>query len=191
MNKIQSFARVIIGAMTVFFSIEVVVMGIAPIGMLLNQGRAEPFWPILLALLIFFASLAVLLYFGAFRPQRLVNLITRRVELQPETSSVHWLPAAYRLVSVFAGFYCIYGVLYVAVRQLSVYFLFSAGESGTYGGRSYALRPEEVVTTLILLALGVYLLAGAPHFVRWHLKRTVQFCQDNAAGPEAPTQKSN
>lgn len=42
-----------------------------------------------------------------------------------------------------------------------------------------ALLLTMVATTLILLALGVYLLAGAPHFVRWHLKSTARFCAEN------------
>lgn len=39
---------------------------------------------------------------------------------------------------------------------------------------------QSLTLAMVLLVLGVYLLAGAPHFVRWHLSRTVRFCDENA-----------
>ncbi len=176
-DKTQSFARVIIGAMAIFFSVKVLVMAITPVGILLGQGRGEPLWPVLVNLTISVVILVVLQYFGVFRPQKVVGLITSPIETQASMPAGQWLPAAYRLVSVFAGFYCIYGVLYRVVRQVGIYFYL---ERGMRPIRSYLLRPEEITTTLILLALGVYLLAGAPQFVRWHLKKTARFCRENA-----------
>ncbi len=176
MNKAQSVARVIVGAMAIFFSVKVLVMMITPVGMLLAGGSAGPFWPVLLNLAISVVILVVLQYFGVFRSQKVVGLLTSRIEPDAPMPAGQWLPAAYRLVSVFAGLYCIYAVLYRLVTQVGIHFYL---ERGVRTARSYLLRPGEIATTLILLVVGVYLLAGAPHFVRWHLKRTIRFCAEN------------
>jgi hypothetical protein len=176
MDKTQSFARVIVGAMAIFFSVKVLVMAITPVGMLLYSGSADPLWPILLNFAISVVVLVVLQYFGVFRPQRVVRLITNGLEPGASTPPGHWLPAAYRLVCVFAGLYSIYGVLYRVVTQVGVHFYL---ERDVRAARSYLIRPGEIAITLILLVFGVYFLAGAPHFIRWHLKRTARFCVEN------------
>ena len=180
MNRVQSFARVIIGAMAIFFSVKVVVMGIAPVAMLLNGVDGESLWSILVSVLVSLAALALLQYFGILKPQKIVDRVTSNIESQTPTSPISWLPAGYRLVCLFAGLYCIYSVLSRAVTQVALYSHVLADDSAAESMRSYLLRPEDVATTVILLVLGVYLLVGAPHFVRWHLKKTARFCQENA-----------
>lgn len=178
MNRTQSFARVFIGALAIFFSVKVLVMAIMPLGMLLNLDRTEPLWPVFLNLAISVVVLVLLQYFGVSRPQKVVSLITSHIEPDASMPAGQWLPAAYRLVCVFAGLYCIYGVLYRAVTQVTVYFYF---ERSARAARSYLVRPEEIATTLILVVFGAYLLAGAPHFVRWHLEKTARLCQEHTA----------
>jgi hypothetical protein len=177
MDRMQSFARVLVGAIAIYFSVNVLVMMIAPVGMMLNRPNVESVGLMALSLLIFAACLVLLQYFGVFRPQKVVNLITSQVEPPQAIEENQWLPAAYRLVCMFTGLYCVYGFVLRVTRVLTLYVLYQ-----NIAARSAPspIRPEEIVTTLILLGLGLYLLAGAPHFVRWHLRKTARFCAENA-----------
>lgn len=178
MDKVRSFARVIVGVVAIFFSVKVLVMMITPVGIILNQRRLEGAWLLLVHLVICAAGLILLQYFGVFRPQKVVDLVTSHIEPAQPVAQIHWLPAAYRLVCMFAGLYCVYGVLYRGMGQIGSYYL-GQSDSGYAQTTSFFLRPDQIATTLVLLVLGVYLLAGAPHFVRWHLKRTMRFCAEN------------
>lgn len=182
MDKIQSFARVIIGAITIYFSIKVLVMMVAPVGIMISQDQTEPLWPMLLSLVISAGCLVLLQYFGVFKPQRVVNLVTRDVEPQPSISREQWLPAAYRLVCLFAGLYCSYVFLNRAITNVNLYYYLYQNSAPGQAAR-HLIRPADadVAGTLILLVAGAYLLAGAPHFVRWHLKKTAQFCAEDGA----------
>ncbi len=176
MDRVQSFARVLIGVMAIYFSVNVLVMMIAPVGMMLNRPNVESVGLMALSLLIFAACLVLLQYFGIFRPQKVVNLITSQVEPQQAIKQNQWLPAAYRLVCLFTGLYCIYVFVFSLTRVLTLYVYYQNVDARSTPS---PVRPEEAVNTLLLLGLGIYLLAGAPHFVRWHLKRTARFCAEN------------
>ncbi len=125
-------------------------------------------------------SLVLLQYFAVFRPEKVVSLITSHVEQAPPVAPRQWLPAAYRLVCVFAGLHCLYGVLYRGISQIGLYYYYLRQTATSQTTREYFIRPEEIATTLVLLVMGLYLLAGAPHFVRWHLKRTARFCTEDS-----------
>lgn len=178
MDKTQSFARVIVGVMAIFFSVKVLVMMITPVGMMVSQSEVGPFWPLVLVTLISVLVLVLLQYFGVFRPEKVVSLITSHVEQAPPVAPRQWLPAAYRLVCMFAGLHCLYGVLYRGISQVSLYYYYFRQAATSQTTRDRFIRPEEIATTLVLLAMGLYLLAGAPQFVRWHLKRTARFCAE-------------
>jgi hypothetical protein len=176
MNKVQSFARVIVGAVAIYFSINVLVIAVTPVGLMLNQPSLGSAELVVIGSVLSVACIVLLQYFGVFRPQKVVSLITRPIAKGAPMDRGQWLPAAYRLVCVFAGLYCLYGVLYRMISLLAAHTYYRASEGQTLR----LLQPEETITLLLLLVLGVYLLAGAPHFVRWHLKRTIRFCRENA-----------
>ncbi len=79
--------------------------------------------------------------------------------------SVLWLPAAYRLVCMAAGLHC----LYVLTFQMTGFLLRST--HATIARTTPTLA--DIVNWAILLAAGLYLCGGAPHFVRWHLRKTI------------------
>jgi hypothetical protein len=175
MDRIQSFARVLVGAIALYVGINILVMMVAPIGMMIYYPDIESLGLMALSLLISAACLVALLYFGVYRPQRVIRLITSDVGLREPLAQGHWLPAAYRLACMFAGLYCVYRFVYGMTRVLALCEYYRS--TGTWA--TSPIRPEEILTTLVLLGLGIYLLVGAPHFVRWHLKRTARFCAEN------------
>lgn len=93
---------------------------------------------------------------------------------KPPTQPVWWLPAMLRLACVVAGIWYLYwslpGTLYF-LQQLVW---------DNFGAHSDAVRQallSQIARNSVVLALGLYLLFGAPHFVRWQVKKTIQQCK--------------
>lgn len=85
-----------------------------------------------------------------------------------------WLPAAYRLVCMAAGLYCLYVVSF-RILQFVVRPAYAARFADAMRAPPTVM---DIATWTTLLAAGFYLCWGAPHFVRWHMKKTLEQCQE-------------
>jgi len=133
------------------------------------------FWTVIIGL-----CLAVVLYVFLYKREDLAKKIVGANELPEPDSPVQWLSVAFRLVCVAAGMYCLLIILWDMMHVLIQYLSFklSSAQSG-YGAMYIAkmLRIEQIITWLITLAAGIYLVCGAPHFVRWQVKKTLEQCK--------------
>jgi len=87
-------------------------------------------------------------------------------------AEIWWLPFAFRLASVCTGIlYLSWGIsalVPIIVRHIQM----------LHPGVMYMASPwDSVVGWLIELGLGIYLVCGAPHFVRWQVKKTIEQCK--------------
>jgi hypothetical protein len=53
----------------------------------------------------------------------------------------------------------------------------TAAGSNNFVKASVYFSWERVLGWFVLLAMGIYLICGAPHFVRWQVKKTVEQCR--------------
>ena len=83
------------------------------------------------------------------------------------------LTMAFRLVSVGAGLLCLRTLLYI-FSNIVISLLLSA-DFETFRRGSFTM---DLVRPALYIALSVYLLCGAPHFVRWQVKKTLKFCEE-------------
>jgi len=85
---------------------------------------------------------------------------------------IWWLPFAFRLASVCAGILYLSWAISALVSIIGSYIqMMDPG---------FVFRPlpwHNVVGWVIQLGLGIYLLCGAPHFVRWQVKKTLEHCK--------------
>lgn len=82
------------------------------------------------------------------------------------------LGLAFRLVVVFGGVLYLYRLIPSLVHTVQSRLLmrkFTASAEPLFGAR-------DVISFAVLGAVTVYLLCGAPHFVRWHVKKTLEMC---------------
>ncbi len=137
---------------------------------------------ILSGVLFLFISLclAVCVYLLIYHRDKWARNIVGTADLPDPDVQIHWLPVAFRLVAVVAGLFCLYRLvlkIILVVQRLAM----AKGSSSSPGYRqiiiSNVLSVEQILGWLILLVIGIYFLCGAPHFVRWQVKKTIEQCK--------------
>jgi hypothetical protein len=122
-----------------------------------------------------FGYMWMIYYFLFCRAEKFAQKIVGPEESPSPANPFAWYPFALRLAVIAAGFLYLQSSMW-ALQQVaqSVRFNFKAGYSG---GSEYLYK--QIVFFLVYLAISVYLLCGAPHFVRWHIKKTRQLYREN------------
>lgn len=180
MNNIHSFTKVILSAIGIFFAIRIISQMLMPLGLARMNPSLESVAIAIAATLFFGLCLAVICYAFVYKREQLAKRIIGTNELPEPDSQILWLPAAFRLICVTAGLYCLYAVLWNVVYNLMQYFSFKpdAAQSGYKVMYTVKiLNIEQILSWLIMLAIGIYLVCGAPHFVRWQVRKTLKQCK--------------
>jgi len=119
-------------------------------------------------------ALLVVCYLFFYKRRQLAEMIVGKDDLPDADSKMQWLPAAFRLVCIFAGLYCLHSTAWsVITYSRRIYFV---GRVSGHPNISELFNPALILGWAVALVIGVYLLCGAPHFVRWHVKKTIEQC---------------
>ena len=183
MNKMHTLTKIILSSIGIFFSIRLLVQ--LPYTILMFY--LGPSWQItassLFSLLLVIGALTALVYIFIYKRENLAKKIIGSEQPPEPDSQVQWLPVALRLICIAGGIYFLSNVLWRTTYLISVLARFKA-ESYSVNGTTYArfftnFAPfgfGSLLPWIVMLICGVYLLCGAPHFVRWHVKKTLQQC---------------
>lgn len=170
MSKTHAFARIILVGVGLLTAIRILPEILTLIYVIPHGKGMAHFGMVMGQIAIVGVSLAALYYvFWVKRDWLTVKIVGTEPSSEP-APSVSWLPAAYRLVCMAAGLHCLYALTF----QMTGFLLRS---SYTAVARTTP-TPADFVNWAILLAAGLYLCWGAPHFVRWQMKRTLEQCRD-------------
>lgn len=127
--------------------------------------------------LFIFLCLAVSIYLLIYYRDKWARYIVGTADLPDPDVQIQWLPVAFRLVAVVAGLFCLYRLV-VNIISVVLRLAMAKGQSSSPGYVQYVtskvLNFEQILGWLILLVIGVYFLCGAPHFVRWQVKKTLE-----------------
>ena len=105
------------------------------------------------------------------RVDKWTTRIVKPMEQDGKKQQIFWLPVAFRLVAVFTGIFYLYQIIPTIVSDIIRHISWLG-----YSETAPRFHLEKVFNWLIILALGIYLLCGAPHFVRWQVKKTLELC---------------
>jgi len=90
---------------------------------------------------------------------------------ESDQAEVWWLPFAFRLAAVCAG---------IVVLSLSISAINSTiasyGQMMSHSSSRASIPWQRLVGWIIQLPLAIYLLCGAPHFVNWQVRKTLEHC---------------
>lgn len=173
MSRTHTFAKIALVSVGLLTAIRVAPQLLTCLYMLMREQTMDRFALVMVQIFISIGSLGLLLYvFWVKRDW----LAARVVGAEPASElSVPWLPAAYRLVCMAAGLHCLYGLTF----QMLGFLLRTSYRSDQLSPAALtAPSVADVMTWAILLAAGLYLCWGAPHFIRWHMKKTLEQCRD-------------
>ncbi len=175
MNKLHSFARIALAAIGIFFAFRLIdnmiMLGNTMIFAGVGGSKLPPGMVFATVVSLMFLGLcfAAICYVCLYKREQLAERIVGTEEPAGPHSQVDWLYVAFRLVCITAGIYCLHSVAWRIVYTLRVYL------ASSYDSR--VLSTELVLGWLVMLAAGIYLVCGAPDFVRWHVKKTLEQCQ--------------
>lgn len=166
MDNTKAFAKVILAAIGIFYIVKIVPMTIQSVVVAISSRSLKSSWPILVSLFIISAAVFFLWYFFCYRRSWLAEKIIGTAGEYETEGEIPWFPAALRLVCIFAGLYCFCMVL----KMLSMYLQYFR-----HFARDFVIY--RIIELPLLLIVGIYLVCGAPHFVRWQVKKTLEQCR--------------
>ena len=172
MNDLSKLARIIIIGLGIYILLE---SGLALFAILphLVMSPSDVFGATGGFLVLFYplpriALGSLIIYLVVSREEFFVRKIVGNQESQK--TDVWWLPFSFRLTVVLAGIFYIYWAIQQIVSTIRLYFVTSR-QIPVYSG------VFSLLGQIILLAGGIYLLCGAPHFVRWQVRKTIEQCK--------------
>jgi len=180
MNKMHTLARIVVFAMGLYFAVSLIkgatIFANSVIFMCLRgMSRSAGELTIAIVFAVFpILCTGVICYLCLCRHERIAERIVGTHEPAEPNSQIDWLPVAFRLACVVAGLYCLYTVLWGTLGYIQLYF-----SSRNQGLDITSRLPnlESLLTWFVPLPIGIYLICGAPHFVRWHVRKTLEQCQ--------------
>jgi hypothetical protein len=179
MNKMHALARIILSAIGIYFTIRLLSQLPYAIFMFYSKPSWETAASSLISLLLTAGLIALLLYFFFYKNESLAKKIVGSEQLPEPDSQIQWLPVALRLICIAGGIYFLSTVLWQTTYVISQLAAFKSYTDTNYKV-IYTYAPfnyQSLLPWIIMLICGVYLLCGAPHFVRWQVKNTLRLCK--------------
>lgn len=175
MNKMHSLARIVFAALGIYIMLSLIPYVISSVSMLFTGGFELRSAAWFLANLLITAMLMALLYYFLVRNcDQLAQKVVGTVEQVDPSNQIHWLPVAFRLICFVAGVIVVYRFLIGISHPFRILALLRQGGEN----RFFARILVDFLGWLVLLPFGIYLLYGAPHFVRWQIRKTLELCRE-------------
>ncbi len=174
MNKMHSIANIALSTVIIYLLVKAIQPLAYTMMFLFENDSQSTKVPIAIGMIVNIITLAALVFVVILNRKKLVNRIVGAESLNEPQSQLNWIPFSYRLVCVTVGVYMLYHFL-----STIIHIIYNMKTLQSY---SSTYKPSEIfyyngIRMLILLILTVYLLTGAPHFVRWQTKKTLQLCE--------------
>jgi hypothetical protein len=187
MNKMHTLAKIALAAMGFYFTIRLLSQLPAIFWVYSMKLSWETAMLMLLSLLLTAGLIIVLLYFFFYKNENLAKKIVGSEQFPEPDSQIQWLPLTLRLICIAGGIYFMTTVLWQTTNIIDQFARFKSqtylNESKTYAQIYTGFAPfsfRSLFPWILMLICGVYLLCGAPHFVRWHVKKILQQCKDRS-----------
>ncbi len=171
MNKMHTLTKIILSAIGIFFTIRL----LSQLPLAIFGFYLKPAWETagasLLSLLFVTGAIAALLYLFVYKRESLAKKIVGSEQLPEPSSQIQWLPVALRFICIAGGIYFLSSVLWHATYVINQLAFFKARENARTIYYTYApFNYQSLLPWMIMLICGIYLLCGAPYFVRWHVQ---------------------
>ena len=195
MNKMISLAKIMFASLAVYLSIGVVRNFLVTIMYAFQESFFKSIAILISSSLLSCAYLVAIIYFLVLKSDKWTHKLIAK-DIQPDSSPTPelTLTMAFRLVSVGAGLYCLMTFFWSISQSLSQLLHYLSMNI------KHTLKAAEVrqfytggagvdyIKPILLLAFAVYLLCGAPHFVRWQVKKTLKLCNEPEKFKNNPSQ---
>jgi len=172
MSYAKVFAKIILAAMGIFFILKFIPLVFQAV-MFIDISKS--LWPLLMNLFIIIAIILFLWYFFFHLRDWLAEKIVGAPTGYEFDEQTNWFPAALRLICIFAGLYCLSNAIWMVWNIIHLVQLYAKQGSLRHLSLSQTV---EFFHISLLIPIGIYLVWGAPHFVRWQVKKTIEQCKN-------------
>lgn len=190
MNKMISFAKVMFAGLAVYLAIGVVRNFLFTIAYAFQEFSFASIGIVISSLLFSGAYLVAIIYFLVLKSDKWTQKLIAK-DIHPDSSPTPeiTLTMAFRLISVGVGLYCTSSFIWSASNILRNLMLTMKYEQQTGQYREmFTGLSIDYIQPILYLALAAYLLCGAPHFVRWQVKKTLKLCNEPEKFKNNPSQ---
>ncbi len=179
MNNIHPIAKIVLAALGIYIAVTIIPHAITSVIMLFyQQFNLASIALCLFSLALMAISIALLYYFFVRKRDWLAQKVVGTVDWYEPATDIHWLAAAFRIICVVAGVLFLYKFLIHITYYLSIQTISQIAS----GHQPFARMLKASIGWLVLLPFGIYLLCGAPHFVRWQVKKRLNFADGLSPG---------
>jgi len=191
MNKMQTIARITLAAIALYIILEITKSMFQSLYIIGRAGELS-----LISLLMstgYMILLAVILAWQLLgRGEKWACKIVAKARDYEAEEKTNWLPTTYHIIAIGLGILFIWWV--IPNIFLLVYYI-KMSHSSSNGQYRQIYTGYRILPTLISVVLrfiiSVYLLCGAPHFVRWQVKKTLELCEEFGGNEEAQESKQD
>lgn len=180
MNNMKTIAKISLAILALYIVLQIAKF-ILSIGYFIGHAWELPITVLVITLLGMAGLIVLAIVVGhqlLIKGDKWASRIVSYGETNQPQISTHWLPTTYRLVFILAGILFTYWTLPSFFALVSSFLLNALPSYGHYLNMSpKAYFWARFVSFMIKLALTVYFLYGAPHFVRWQVKKTLEYCK--------------
>jgi hypothetical protein len=150
---------------------------------LLLTALSESYLPIVAYQLLQAGIFGGIAWVLIFRRNELASRIVPASEVTAPPLEAMWIPFGFRLAAVGAGLLMLPNAIFSLGQTLYAY-ISSKSEADAVMGQSMSQHAtaDRLLYSFFILAIAAYLICGAPHFVKWQVKKTLQQC-GNAEHP--------
>lgn len=178
MKEMRTLGRIILAgvALLVLFRVGLQVVSMLPLWF--GGDEIAHFGHTFVSLILIMALAFGVILLCILRPDVLLDKLIRTNDREGEIRCP--VAFAFRLVAVALGLWCLFWTAPLLVRIIGELTAnreqeFEGFHQFFTGSRGY-LTWGYVGSAAIRLAVGIYLVCGAPHFVRWQVKKTLEQC---------------
>lgn len=176
MNKMHIVARIVFAALAIYLMIGLIPSAIGSVALFFQtSGDFSIIWWSVASVFVVLLFAAGVYYVLIHKRDVLAKRVVGDGEIAEPQSPVQWLPVAFRLICVVAGMILLYKFVTSIHLSLQMLVYLTKADHPLRAN----LRWRQIWQSVILLPFVVYFLCGAPHFVRWHVRKTLELCAES------------
>ena len=172
MNKMHDIAKIAFAVLGIYFLIGLLQSLVYTVSMIFSQFSGFTVAMAVISILFTLGCAYAVFYFLIIKRDWLAGKIVSTEQEIVSGTTASWLPVAYRLAVFVVAFFFLRSFLWEFTSLINR-IISTRGIEG-YSGRYVK---ETIVRLIFTLPFTIYLLCGAPHFVRWQIRKTTEFCK--------------
>jgi hypothetical protein len=186
MNQVKAFAKTLISILGIYWLIMLAINAVKSLFTLsvmifvLDANNKKRDIPSMFIELFGFLILFILILGILRKRNKIAEKIAGIEGVQVSLSQVDFVPIVFRLACVLVGMFCFYEAasILLSFTMSSACFQLLGEKMNIHSPFLASYWYLFLITTIFVIA-GIYFICGAPHFVRWHIKKTLEMCENS------------